>query len=70
MSLFEEQKDSSNPREVEFEEEEHEERGMGGHPLVALAPDVASPEEAQPSASTDVTASPAFQCIEEVRCIS
>ncbi|XP_040029587.2 coiled-coil domain-containing protein 146 isoform X1 [Gasterosteus aculeatus] len=66
MSLFEEQKDSSNPREVEFEEEEHEERGMGGHPLVALAPDVASPEEAQPSASTDVTASPAFQCIEEL----
>ncbi|KAM6896112.1 coiled-coil domain-containing protein 146 [Lycodopsis pacificus] len=38
---------------------------MEDNPLVALAPDAALPEE-QPSASTDVTASPAFQCLDEL----
>ncbi|XP_037316692.2 coiled-coil domain-containing protein 146 [Pungitius pungitius] len=60
MSLFEEQQDARNPREVEVEEQGDEERGMEGHP-----PDVASPEE-KPSASTDVTATPSFQYIDEL----
>ncbi|KAM8910755.1 coiled-coil domain-containing protein 146 isoform 2-T2 [Spinachia spinachia] len=66
MSRFDEQQDSRDLRgEVEVEEQEDEERGVEGHPAAALAPDVASPEE-QPSAGTDVTACPAFQCIDEL----
>ncbi|XP_028425879.1 coiled-coil domain-containing protein 146 isoform X2 [Perca flavescens] len=62
MSLSEKQQDSRNPnREVEVEEIE-EEKGMEDSPLVALAPDAALPEE-QPFAST---ASPAFQCLDEL----
>ncbi|XP_068442723.1 coiled-coil domain-containing protein 146 isoform X2 [Clinocottus analis] len=67
MSLFEEQQDSKTPNggAVELEEEAKEERGMEENPLVALAPDASLPEE-QPSAGTDVTASPAFQCLDEM----
>ncbi|XP_078099199.1 coiled-coil domain-containing protein 146 [Sander vitreus] len=64
MSLSEEQQDSRNPNrgEVEVEEQEEEEKPMEDTPLVALAPDAALPEE-QPFAST---ASPAFQCLDEL----
>ncbi|XP_049423270.1 coiled-coil domain-containing protein 146 isoform X2 [Epinephelus fuscoguttatus] len=67
MSLSEEQQHSRNPSrgEEEVEEQQEEERGLGDTPLVALAPDALLPEE-QPSASTDVTASPAFQCLDEL----
>ncbi|XP_034718803.1 coiled-coil domain-containing protein 146 isoform X1 [Etheostoma cragini] len=66
MSLSEEQQDGRKPnrREVEVEEQE-EEKGMEDTPLVAIAPDAALPEE-QLYASTDVTASPAFQCLDEL----
>lgn len=69
MSLSEEQQDSRPPSrgEVDVEEQEDEERGIKEDaPLVALAPDVSLPEE-QPSASADVSASPAFHCLDEVR---
>ncbi|TNN50354.1 hypothetical protein EYF80_039436 [Liparis tanakae] len=65
VSLIEEQQDSRNPNGGgEVKEQEEAERGMEDNPLVALAPDAALPEE-QPSASTDVTATPAFQCLDE-----
>lgn len=51
---------------VEEQEEEGEKRIQEDSPLLALAPDASLPEE-QPSASTDVSASPVFQCLDEVR---
>ncbi|XP_044041610.1 coiled-coil domain-containing protein 146 isoform X2 [Siniperca chuatsi] len=67
MSLSEEQHDSRPPsREVEVEEQEEEYTGMEEDtPLVALAPDASLPEE-KPSASDDISASPAFQCLDEL----
>ncbi|XP_042367077.1 coiled-coil domain-containing protein 146 [Plectropomus leopardus] len=66
MSLSEEQQDSRNPsREEEERAEQEEEKRMENTPLMALAPDASLPEE-QPSASTDVTASPAFQFLDEL----
>ncbi|XP_071358990.1 coiled-coil domain-containing protein 146 [Trachinotus anak] len=68
MSLSEQQ-DSRPPRrgEVEVEEQEVEEgkRAEEDAPLLALAPDASLPEE-QPSAITDVSATPAFQCLDEL----
>ncbi|KAM9334637.1 coiled-coil domain-containing protein 146 [Symphorus nematophorus] len=64
----EEQQNSRPPsrEKAELEDEEEEEKGMEEDtPLVALAPDASLPEE-QPSASTDVSASPAFQCLDEL----
>lgn len=52
-----------NQEEGEEEEEMETEEDI---PLVALAPHASLPEE-QPSASTDVLASPPFQCLDEVR---
>ncbi|KAK2858922.1 hypothetical protein Q5P01_003542 [Channa striata] len=53
-------------RDVEVEEKVDEEIGTEEHtPLVALAPDVSLPEE-QPPACRDVSASPAFLCLDEV----
>lgn len=63
VSLSEEQQDSRPPSRGEVEVEDQEEEDS---PLMALAPDVSLPEE-QPSASTDVSACPAFQCLDEVR---
>uniref|UniRef100_A0A8C4IMF7 Coiled-coil domain containing 146 n=1 Tax=Dicentrarchus labrax TaxID=13489 RepID=A0A8C4IMF7_DICLA len=70
MSLSEEQQDSRPPSrgkvklEDQEEEEEEEEAMEKNTPLVALAPDASLPEEL-PTASTDVSASPAFQCLDE-----
>lgn len=61
-----EQEDSRPPSRGEVEVEEQEEKDT---PLTALAPDASLPEEL-PSASTDVSASPAFQCLDEVRLIN
>lgn len=66
------QQDSRPPSkgEVELEEnEEEEERTEEEAPLLALAPDASLPEE-KTSASTDVSASTAFQCLDEVRLIN
>ncbi|XP_039999054.1 coiled-coil domain-containing protein 146 isoform X1 [Xiphias gladius] len=63
-----EQQDSRPPSkgEVELEEnEEEEERTEEEAPLLALAPDASLPEE-KTSASTDVSASTAFQCLDEL----
>lgn len=65
MSQSEEQQDSRPPSGGEVEVEAQEEDA----PLVALAPDASLPEE-QRSASTDVSASPAFQCLDEVSLIN
>lgn len=55
---------------LEDQEEEEEEKGMEKDaPLVALAPDAALPEE-QTSAAIHVSASPAFQCLDEVRLVN
>ncbi|XP_074482320.1 coiled-coil domain-containing protein 146 isoform X3 [Sebastes fasciatus] len=51
--------------EEEEEEDEEDEEGMEDSPLVALAPDASLPKE-QPSAGTDVTASPVFLCLDEL----
>lgn len=67
VSLSEEQQDSRPPSREEAEVEE--EKGLEEDiPLVALAPDVSLPEE-QPSASADVSASPVFQWLDEVKLI-
>lgn len=68
VSLSEEQLDSRGKVELEDQVEEEEETEEET-PLVALAPDASLPEE-QPSASTDVSASPPFQCLDEVRLIN
>ncbi len=65
VSLSEEQRDTRPPSRGEEEVEDQEEEDS---PLVALAPDVSLPKE-QPSAGTDVSACPAFQCLDEVRLI-
>ncbi|XP_070848662.1 coiled-coil domain-containing protein 146 [Chaetodon trifascialis] len=68
VSLSEEQQDSRPPSraKVELEHQEVEEKGMEDDtPLVALAPDASLPEE-KPSASSDVSASPAFQYLDEL----
>ncbi|XP_059182106.1 coiled-coil domain-containing protein 146 [Centropristis striata] len=65
MSLSEEQQDSRSPSGGEVELKEQEEEGIEDSPLVALAPDASLPEE-QPSARTDIAASPAFQCLDEL----
>ncbi|XP_018540672.1 coiled-coil domain-containing protein 146 [Lates calcarifer] len=57
-----EQEDSRPPSRGEVEVEEQEEKDT---PLTALAPDASLPEEL-PSAITDVSASPAFQCLDEL----
>ncbi|XP_070710324.1 coiled-coil domain-containing protein 146 [Pempheris klunzingeri] len=61
VSLSEEQQDTRSPSRGEEEVEAQEEN----IPLVALAPDASLPEE-QRSASADVSASPAFQCLDEL----
>lgn len=67
MSLSEEQQVSRPPSREEVEEEEEE--GMEEDtPLFAIAPDASIIEEL-PSVATDVSASPAFQCLDEVRLI-
>ncbi|XP_070785470.1 coiled-coil domain-containing protein 146 [Enoplosus armatus] len=68
LSLSEKQRDRRPPsrEEVEMEEQEGGYKGMEEDtPLVALAPDASLPEE-QPSASIDVSTSPAFQCLDEL----
>jgi len=55
MSQAGEESSSSSDTELEIEEEQ---------PVCALAPTVYSRDEG----STDVTASPAFQCLNEVQC--
>ncbi|XP_029317440.1 coiled-coil domain-containing protein 146 isoform X2 [Cottoperca gobio] len=67
MSQSEEQQDSRNTNrgEVKVEEQEEEEKGIENTPLVARAPDASLPEE-PPFASADVTASPAFRCLDEL----
>lgn len=69
VSLSEEQQGSRPPSRGEVEVEEQEVyKGMEEvTPLVALAPDASLPLEEQPSANADVSASPAFQCLDEVR---
>lgn len=69
MSLSEEQLDSRGKVEQEDQVEKEEEETEEETPLVALAPDASLPEE-QPSASTDVSVSPPFQCLDEVRLIN
>ncbi|XP_038594903.1 coiled-coil domain-containing protein 146 [Micropterus salmoides] len=68
MSLSEEQQGSRPPSRGEVEVEEQEVyKGMEEvTPLVALAPDASLPLEEQPSANADVSASPAFQCLDEM----
>ncbi|XP_040886163.1 coiled-coil domain-containing protein 146 [Toxotes jaculatrix] len=63
MSLCEQQ--AGRPPSRGKVEEEEEERAEEDPPLLALAPDASLPEE-QPSASTDISASPAFQCLDEL----
>lgn len=53
----------------EQEEEGKRTKRREDAPLLALAPDASLPEE-QPSASTDISASPAFQCLDEVRLVN
>ncbi|XP_067438506.1 coiled-coil domain-containing protein 146 isoform X1 [Thunnus thynnus] len=70
MSLPEEQQASRPPSREEVEaddqEDEEEEEGMEGDtPLVAIAPKASLIEEL-PSVGTDVSASPAFQCLDEL----
>ncbi|XP_036978375.1 coiled-coil domain-containing protein 146 isoform X1 [Acanthopagrus latus] len=71
MSLSEEEHRDRRPLSrgkvgLEDQEEEEEEKGMEKDaPLVALAPDAALPEE-QTSAAIHVSASPAFQCLDEL----
>ncbi|XP_053170112.1 coiled-coil domain-containing protein 146 [Scomber japonicus] len=66
MSLSEEQQVSRPPSREEVEEEEEEEEGMGEDtPLFAIAPNASIIEEL-PSVATDVSASPAFQCLDEL----
>ncbi|XP_023141559.2 coiled-coil domain-containing protein 146 [Amphiprion ocellaris] len=66
MNLSEEQQDSRPPsrQEVEVEEQVEDKETEEDIPLVALAPDASLPEE-QPLASIDVSASPAFQWLDE-----
>ncbi len=73
MDLSSEEEQQGNPcrpqsgEKVELENQDVEEEAMEEDtPLVALAPDASLPEEQQ-SATTDVSASPAFQCLDEVR---
>ncbi|XP_044198760.1 coiled-coil domain-containing protein 146 isoform X2 [Thunnus albacares] len=70
MSLPEEQQASRPPSREEVEaddqEDEEEEEGMEEDtPLVAIAPKASLIEEL-PSVGTDVSASPAFQCLDEL----
>lgn len=53
----------------EQEEEGRRTKGTEDAPLLALAPDASLPED-QPSTTTDVSASPAFHCLDEVRRIN
>nr|XP_046235156.1 coiled-coil domain-containing protein 146 isoform X2 [Scatophagus argus] len=70
MNLSEERWESRPPSRGELEledqeeEEGEEEEQAEDTPLLALAPDVALPEE-QPYASTDVSTTPIFQCLDE-----
>ncbi|XP_041636578.1 coiled-coil domain-containing protein 146 isoform X2 [Cheilinus undulatus] len=61
MSLSEEQQDCRPCRD----EEELKDQEEDDIPLVALAPDASFPHE-QPSTRTDVSDSPAFQCLDEL----
>nr|XP_019948010.1 PREDICTED: coiled-coil domain-containing protein 146 [Paralichthys olivaceus] len=64
MSLSEQQ-GSRGEVEMGGQEEEEEKRMEEDIPLLALAPDASLPEE-QPSVSIDVSASPAFYCLDEL----
>ncbi|XP_069565330.1 coiled-coil domain-containing protein 146 [Brachyistius frenatus] len=70
MDLYEKQQNSRPPSGEGAEVEEQEEKEgyllrEKGTALAATAPDASLPEE-QPSASPDVSASPVFQCIDEL----
>lgn len=67
MSLSEDQAEHRRHcAEAEAEDKTEDKEIEEDTPLVATAPEVFLPEE-QPSACTDVSASPAFQCLDEVR---
>lgn len=70
MSLSEEQQANkpANREEVEPEEQEEEEEEAikKDIPLVAIAPNASVIDEL-PSVASDVSASPAFHCLDEVR---
>lgn len=62
-----EEETECRPQSAEVEvEEQDEDKGMEEDaPLVAVAPDASLPEK-QPSTSSEVSASPASQCLDEV----
>ncbi|XP_047431349.1 coiled-coil domain-containing protein 146 isoform X2 [Mugil cephalus] len=67
MNLSQDQQDGRPlcREEAEVEAQEEDKGVERDAPLVALAPDASFPEE-QPTVSTDVAASPVFQCLDEL----